>query len=158
MNAELVDLTNFRTTKMRARNYVYQGTITSDGKIEGDHDIPVSDERCDAINQAPEQRQERELDSHHCHPSKYEACGEQFVKLENLIEIWRLRCGCKGSWRVCQSFGEVRVVHVEVENCHRGSQTGCAESEEAIIEGEFLLYGNSDVVPSTYTDETDNEK
>ena len=68
---ELLNLTDFHATKMRASNNVHGGTISSDGDVEGDHDPPVPDERWNTIDQTPEKSQEGELDSHHCHPSEY---------------------------------------------------------------------------------------
>lgn len=70
---------------MRASNHIHGGAITSDGEVEDDDDPPVFDERWDAIDQTPEKGQEREFDSHHCHPSEYKACRDQLTKLEHWI-------------------------------------------------------------------------
>lgn len=152
----LLNLTDFHTTKMRASNNIHGGTITSDGEVEYNDHPPIFDERWNAINQTSEKRQEREFDSHHCHPREYKACCNQLTEFENWIKI--LRKECDASWGVCHSFGEIHVVHVDVEDYHCGSQACCAECQESIIKREFLLDGNSNVVPSTYTDDAESKK
>lgn len=62
------------------------------------------------------------------------------------------------TWGVCHSFGEVHIIHIDIENYHCGSQAGCAESQKGIIKREFLLDGNSNIVSSTYTDDANREK
>lgn len=92
LHMPLMDLTNFGSTEMRASNDVYRGAIARNGDVKGDDDIPVFDERRDPIDKASEERQEGELDSHHCHPGEYEARCDQLTKFENPVEIWRMSC------------------------------------------------------------------
>lgn len=85
LDIRLSILTDFYTAEMRTSNNIHGGPISSDDEIEGDDDPPVFDKWWDTIDQTPEECQERELDSHHCHPSEYKACGDQLTKFENRV-------------------------------------------------------------------------
>ena len=135
---------------MRASDHIDRGTVPSDGEVENDNEPPVFDQGWNSIDQAFEKRQERKLDRHHGYPCKYKASSHQLAKLKNPVEIRRL--GCEECWCVCESFGQVHVVHVDIQDRHRGNEAGGAKCQEAIVEGKFLLNDDSDVVTGTYTD------
>ena len=124
-NLERATLTDFGSTEMRASDNVDRGPVTGDGKIECDDEPPVFDEAWHPIDETLKERQERKFDSHHGDPCEYQACCDQFTELKNSVQVWWR--GGKKSRCVCESFGEVHVVHVDVEDSHRGNQAGCTE-------------------------------
>ena len=156
MDIEPLSLTDFHPTEMRASNNVHRGTIPSHGKVEGDDEPPVFDQRWNPIDQTSEKRQEGEFDGHHGHPSQYQVCRDQLPELEDSVEV--LRSEREASWRICHCFGEVRIIHIDIEDCHGSDQAGGAERQDGIVNREFFLNCDSNVVPSTYTEKTDSEK